>query len=137
MVKGIDFKVGLDSIKKLPKEELVKIPQQVEEAVAKNVKTVGEIPAESIRARYASQLDTAMLNRFKPEPYRIPDFSELSREKQIELLSDAIRQNAPKTKEEAFTRLEYALQQAKKMNVEVPEEAVQQLRNDIIKKFGG
>lgn len=141
MVKGVDFTVGLDKFmqasKGMSREELAQVTKKVEEAVKKDVKNVSEIPAENIRARYASQLDSPIVNRFKPEPYRIPDITQLRREKQIELLADAIKQNTPKTKEEAFARLEHRIQELKKINVEVSEDMIQTLKNDIIKKFGG
>ena len=49
----------------------------------------------------------------------------------------SLEKNAPKTKEEAFARLEHGIQELKKMNVEVREDIIQTLKNDIIKKFGG
>ena len=140
MVKGVDFKVGLskfiESTKAMSEEELAQVTKKVEEAVKKDVKTVGEIPAEALRARYASQLDTPILSRFKPEPFRIPDPTRISREKLVELLTDTIKCNAPKTKEEALSRLDNAASKLKKMNVEVSEDMIQTLKNDIIKKFG-
>ena len=141
MVKGVDFTVGLDKFmqasKGMSREELAQVTKKVEEAVKKDVKNVSEIPAENIRARYASQLDSPILSRFKHEPLKIPDFTRLPKEKQVELLTDTLKRNAPKTKEEALTRLDNAVSELRKMNVEVSEDMIQTLKNDIIKKFGG
>ena len=49
------------------------VTKKVKDTVARDVKTVGEIPAENIRARYASQIDPPVVNRFKQEPYKISD----------------------------------------------------------------
>ena len=141
MVKGPDLIVGIGkattTAKNMTREEMLNAVKKVTNVAKRDVKTVGEIPAENIRATYASQLDAPIISRFKPEPYKIPDFSRLPREKQIELLTSSLRKNAPKTKEEAFARLEHALKELEKMKVEVPKDVVQSLKNDILKKFGG
>ena len=140
MVKGISTKINLDefmqAVKNLPKEEILNSAEKAGNVIERDVKTVSEIPAENIRAKYASQIDAPILSRFKYEPKKLPLFHVPPRDKQIELLADTIKSNAPKTKEEALAKLENIVQEAKKANAEIPEDVIQGLKNDIIKKFG-
>lgn len=140
MVKGIDLvnpsemKTLITDITKNKKSGFAK---DVAEIVKRDCKSIDEVPADALRAKYASQLDTPILSRFKHEPLKIPDFTRLPKEKQVELLTDTLKRNAPKTKEEALTRLDNTVSELRKMNVEVSEDMIQTLKNDIIKKFGG
>ena len=69
MVKGVNYTVLLDEpLKKVPcmtEKELSQVTKKVKDTVARDVKTIGEIPTENIRARYASQIDPPVINRFK------------------------------------------------------------------------
>ena len=95
-------------------------------------------------------LDPAAMRRFKTEvqpreldaplpssqPTFVPQMHLPTKEAVVNKVISSLEKNPPKTKEEAFARLEHRIQELKKINVEVSEDMIQTLKNDIIKKFG-
>lgn len=94
-------------------------------------------------------LDPAAVRRFRTEislpqldaPLPLKPLGQLShiptREEFVSRLTSLLEKKAPKTKEEAFERLNYAVKELQKRNVQVSEEIIQIFRDGIIKKFGG